>query len=69
MNIDDPKLTAFALGELDEPERSAVAHAVAESAEAQRFVAEIRELARTLRSEYRPNWGEKRPFGCLCRRT
>ncbi|HJW37602.1 MAG TPA: von Willebrand factor type A domain-containing protein [Candidatus Udaeobacter sp.] len=61
MNIDDPKLTAFALGELDEPERSAVARAVAESAEAQRFVAEIRELARTLRSEYETELGRETP--------
>src|SRR2546425_332805 len=29
MNIDDPKLTAFALDELDEPERSTFARAVA----------------------------------------
>ena len=53
MNVDDPKLTAYALDELDEPERSAIAHATADSPEMQRFVAETQELARALRSQYR----------------
>jgi hypothetical protein len=53
MNIDDPKLTAYVLDELDEPERSAIARASADSPEAQRFVAETQELARVLRSQYR----------------
>ena len=53
MNVDDPKLTAYALDELNEPERSVIARATAESPEAQRFVAETQELARTLRSQYR----------------
>ena len=52
MNIDDPKLTAFALGELDEPEKSTMAKAVAESVEAQRFVHEIRELSDALKNEF-----------------
>src|SRR6186997_2136238 len=53
MNVDDPKLTAYALDELDEPERSAIARAIANSPEVQRFVAETQELARVLRSQYR----------------
>ena len=53
MNVDDPKLTAYALDELDEPERSAFARAAADSPEVQRFVAEIQELAQALRSQYR----------------
>lgn len=53
MNVDDPKLTAFALDELDEPERSAISRAVADSPELQGFVAETQELARSLRSQYR----------------
>jgi uncharacterized protein DUF3520/protein with von Willebrand factor-like domain len=53
MNVDDPKLTAYALDELDEPERSAIARATADSPEVQRFVAETQELARALRSQYR----------------
>ena len=53
MNVDDPKLTAYALDELDESERSAVAHATADSPEAQRFVAETQDVARALRSHYR----------------
>jgi Ca-activated chloride channel family protein len=52
MNIDDPKLTAFALGELEEPERSTMARAVAESPEARRFVDETRELAAALKNEF-----------------
>jgi len=53
MNVDDPKLTAFALDELDEPKRSAIARAIADSREVQRFVAETQEFAVALRSEYR----------------
>ena len=52
MNIDDPKLTAFALGELEEPERSTIAREVAESPHAQRFVDETRELADALQNEF-----------------
>jgi hypothetical protein len=53
MNVDDPTLTAYALDELDEPERSAIARATAASPEAQRCVAEIEDLADALRSQYR----------------
>ncbi len=53
MNVDDPKLTAYALDELDEQERSAIARATADAPEVQRFVAETQELARVLRSQYR----------------
>jgi Uncharacterized protein YfbK, C-terminal/von Willebrand factor len=52
MNVDDPKLTAYALHELDEPERSAIASAAAASPEAQRYIAEIEDLACALRSQY-----------------
>ncbi|MEP7014636.1 MAG: VWA domain-containing protein [Verrucomicrobiota bacterium] len=52
MNLDDPKLTAFALDELDEPERSAMARVIADSTEAQRVVEQTRELASALKSEY-----------------
>ena len=52
MNLDDPKLTAFALGELDEPERSTIARVVADSPEAQRFVDETRGLASALKNEF-----------------
>jgi hypothetical protein len=53
MNIDDPKLTAYALDELDEPERSAIARATADFPEVQRFVAETQELAHALQSQFR----------------
>jgi hypothetical protein len=59
MNIDDPKLTAFALDELDEPERSTIAHEVAESPEAQRVITETRELARALKNEFTRELNEK----------
>jgi Ca-activated chloride channel family protein len=52
MNVDDPKLTAYALDELDEPERSTIAREIAESPEAQRVVDETRELARALKNEF-----------------
>ena len=52
MNIDDPKLTAYALDELDEPEKSTMARAVAESPEAQQFVNETREMGGLLKSEF-----------------
>src|SRR6478736_7281084 len=53
MNVDDPKVTAYALDELDESERSAIARATADSPEMQRFVADTQDLARALRSQYR----------------
>ena len=53
MNIDDPKLTAYALGELDASERSIVARAIADSPEAQHFVADTQGFASALRSQYR----------------
>ena len=59
MNLDDPKLTAYALDELEEPEKSAVAHAVGDSPEAQRVVVETRQLARTLRSQYKLELNEE----------
>lgn len=59
MNIDDPKLTAFALDELDEPERSTIAREVAESPETQRMVDETRELARLLKNEFAAELSEE----------
>jgi hypothetical protein len=53
MNVDDPKLTAYALDELDEPERSVFARGTADSPEGRRFVAQTQQLARVLRSQYR----------------
>ncbi len=52
MNLDDPRLTAFALDELDEPEKSNVARAIESSPEARRAVDEIRSVAKALRSEF-----------------
>jgi hypothetical protein len=52
MNIDDPKLTAYALDELDKAERAAIAREVAASPEAQREVQETQTIARLLRAEY-----------------
>jgi hypothetical protein len=53
MNIDDPKLTAYALGELDEAERATIARAIADSPKAQLFVADTQHLASALRSQFR----------------
>jgi Ca-activated chloride channel homolog len=61
MNLNDPKLTAYALGELDEPERSAISRAVAESAEAQRIVDEIQALATALKGEFAAEMEKETP--------
>ncbi|MEY2558807.1 MAG: Ca-activated chloride channel [Verrucomicrobiota bacterium] len=52
INLDDPNLTAFALGELSPTDHAAMAQAVASSPEAQTFVAETQQFARLLKSEY-----------------
>jgi Ca-activated chloride channel homolog len=52
MNINDPKLTAYALDELAEVERAAIAHEVAASPEAQREIQETQTMARLLRAEF-----------------
>ncbi len=52
-NLNDPNLTAFALGELSGPDQEAMAKVVAASAEAQARVREIQSLARLVRGEFR----------------
>jgi Ca-activated chloride channel family protein len=52
MNFDDPKLTAYALDELDEAERTAIAHEVASSPDAQDEIQETQTMARLLRGEF-----------------
>ncbi len=52
MNLDDPKLTAYALDEVDEVERTAIARTTAASPELQRFVADTQKLAGLLRAGY-----------------
>jgi hypothetical protein len=49
MNVDDPKLTAFALGELDEVEEAKTVEALQSSPEARREVNETRKMAAMLR--------------------
>ncbi len=72
VNLDDPNLTAFALGELSADDHAKMAAAVAASPEAQNLVAETQQFARRLRTEYeadrqQPNLNpaaaeEKRPY-------
>jgi anti-sigma factor RsiW len=52
VNLDDPNLTAFALGELDPDDHAKMAKAIADSPEAQSYVAETQRFARLLRGEY-----------------
>jgi Ca-activated chloride channel family protein len=52
INLDDPNLTAFALGELPATDHAKMEEAVASSPEAQSFVAETQQFARLLRAEY-----------------
>src|SRR5438552_16889571 len=60
MNIDDPKLTAYALDELDEAERAAILEEVATSPEVQREVQETQTMARLLRKEFAAEAGQLR---------
>jgi Ca-activated chloride channel family protein len=52
INLDDPKLTAYALDELSGAEKAEMKTAVAASPEAQEFVREMRLLSGNLRAEY-----------------
>ncbi|MDX6527697.1 MAG: hypothetical protein QOI43_3208, partial [Gaiellales bacterium] len=52
VNLDDPNLTAFALGELSPDDHAKMAEAVAASPDAQSYVAETQQFARLLRAEY-----------------
>ena len=52
VNLDDPNLTAFALGELSADDHAKMAEAIAGSPEAQSYVAETQQFARLLRAEY-----------------
>lgn len=52
INLDDPNLTAYALGELPEPGHAEMAAAVAQSDEAQAFVRQTRDIAGLLRGEF-----------------
>jgi Ca-activated chloride channel homolog len=65
VNIDDPNLTAFALGELSANDHAKMAEAIADSPEAQAYVAETQQFARLLRAEYEADRqqpaSEKRP--------
>jgi Ca-activated chloride channel family protein len=51
LHADDPRLTAYALGELDPTEQETIERLLAESPEAQNSVREIRELAGLLATE------------------
>jgi Ca-activated chloride channel family protein len=62
MNIDDPKLTAYALDELDEAERAAIAHEAAASPQAQRDVQETQTMARLLRKEFAAELSKEAPL-------
>src|SRR3954447_11662776 len=52
VNLDDPNLTAYALGELSPDDHAKMAEAIADSPEAQDYVAETQQFARLLRAEY-----------------
>ncbi|HEY3663661.1 MAG TPA: von Willebrand factor type A domain-containing protein [Chthoniobacterales bacterium] len=52
INLDDPKLTAYALDELSGAEKTEMERAIAGSREAQEFIREIRLLSGNLRAEY-----------------
>jgi Ca-activated chloride channel homolog len=60
MNVDDPKLTAYALGELSGTERAAMEKLVADSSEARRFITETQDFAQILKGEYAAEAGTAR---------
>ncbi len=57
----DPRLTAYALGELDGSERAEIEALLAESAAARQYVAEIRDTAQLLSEQFR---SEPQPRAC-----
>ena len=52
MKVDDPKLTAYALGEVTEEERAAIETEIATSPEAKAYVDDIAELSVALKASY-----------------
>ena len=67
IDLDDPNLTAYAVGELPEPEQSRITAAVAESPEARQFVRETQQLARLLKAEFRSEFErvESKPLNIM----
>ena len=61
MNVDDPRLTAYALGELPAEEKTEIEKLIADSPEAQRVVDETQDLAAILRAEYKTGAAEEIP--------
>lgn len=59
MNVEDPKLTAYALGELAEGDAAPMAEEIARSPAAKEAVDETQTLARLLRAEYMAELKEK----------
>src|SRR5205085_6001579 len=53
MNVDDPRLTAYALGELSPDERAEIERLLSASPEARQFVQETQNFAKLLQAEYR----------------
>src|SRR3954463_8626823 len=52
MNVDDPRLTAYALGEASENERTEIEKLLNQSPEARQFVNETREFAALMCNEF-----------------
>jgi len=59
MNVDDPRLTAYALGELSEDERAEIEKLIEGSPEARHFVNETQDLATMLKAEYAADSGDE----------
>ncbi len=60
INLDDPKLTAYALGELSGDEKSEMEKVLSESPEAQTHIGELREFSLQLKSEYEAERARKK---------
>lgn len=65
INLDDPRLTAFALGELSDEEAAAVTKAIADSPEAAAYVNETQRFADALRKEFHAELEEAKPLNIM----
>jgi hypothetical protein len=65
LHSDDPKLTAYALGELSPEESAAIEKVIAESADAEAWIAEVEALAATLRTAFTADLVERRRLSVM----
>jgi hypothetical protein len=65
LHPDDPKLTAYALGELPRDEAALLEKAIAESGEAQAWLADLEMLSGAMRKEFAADLFERKPLNVM----